>query len=243
MLAFLTRSCLAGAAACLCLTPLSSAQSRDSKTQEKPKAATSYVREMRYLDSDADRKIDAKELAAAQQMASMILMLSWDACDRDGDGVISFEELRPAADEAMQTLLDADSQSEQKAEEELARLVPLSLLLERLAEDGQYADELAALRAAVEDLDDDDAIIAHVTTYPKRYPPIVRTWHRYYPARPGLRRHVRSLPPRVAPNAGPGHRPKPRPKGGKPGPKRTAKPGAKPGKPEPKPGPKPKPKP
>jgi hypothetical protein len=199
---------------------------------------------MRYLDIDGDRQISAKELAAGQQMASMMLMLSWDACDRDGDGAISLEELQPAADEAMQTLLETDSESEQKAEEELARLMPLRLLLERLAENEEYSAELAALRAAIEGLDDDDAIITHITTYPRRYPhiaPIVRTWYRYYPVRPGLRRHLRPLPPRhdpPGPKVKPG--PRPKPKAGRPGPRKPPKPG---GKPKPKPRPKPKPKP
>jgi hypothetical protein len=241
MIAYLPRNCSLVAAVCLCLPLMASAQS-----QGRPHAEPEYLHEMRYFDTNFDRKIDAKEFAAGQQLASMMLMLSWDGCDLDGDGAVSFGEFRTAAAEAMQTLLEADSESEQQAEEELARMLPLKLLLQRLGQEGKYADEVAALREAIEDLDDDDAIITHVTTYPKLYPhiaPIVHTWYRHYPLKPGVRRNLRTLPARAHPlkpkAKTAGHvKPKPKPKAG---PRKPAKHAGKAGrsKPKSKAGPKP----
>ncbi|MBN2560109.1 MAG: hypothetical protein JXQ75_04190 [Phycisphaerae bacterium] len=225
-------------------------QQSDNSQQEpwKPdrtKPAAGYMREMRYLDLDGDRKIDATELAAGQQMASMMLMLSRDGCDRDGDEAINLAEFQVAAEEAMQALLDADSNSdgEEQAEEALARAVPLKLLLDRLSDDGRYADEVTALRQAVEDMDDGEAVITYITKYPARYPrlsPVVRTWVRHYPVQPRLRRLVKPRPPRAyrpPAEAKPARPQKTGPKAGEPDvkkpPKRGPKPGPKPRKPRP----------
>jgi hypothetical protein len=243
MTAYLPRNCSIVAAVCLCLPLMAVAQSPD-----RPQATPEYLHEMRYFDTNSDRQIDAEEFAAGQQLASMLLMLSWDACDLDGDDAVSFAEFRTAATAAMRTLLEADSESEQQAEDELARMLPLKLLLERLSEDGKYADEVAALREAIEDLDDDDAIITHIAAYPKLYPhitPILRTWYRYYPVKPGVRQHLRALPARAHPlkpkaKAAGQVKPKPKPKAGQTGAKRPRKHAGPAGKPKPKAGPKPK---
>ena len=50
------------------------------------------------------------------------------------------------------------------AEDELAKLMSMQVLLDRLGQDEQYADELAALREAVENMDDDETVVnAHRT--------------------------------------------------------------------------------
>ena len=155
-----------------------------------------YAREMKYVDADGDGQIDARELAAGQQMASMILMLSWDECDRDNDGSISPAEFQVAAEKAVQALLEVDSESEQQAQDDLAEAVPLALLLDRLAADERYAAEIAALRAELEDADD-STVIKYINQYPSRYPrltPLVHTWARHYPVRPEVRRLVKPVP-------------------------------------------------
>ena len=157
-----------------------------------------YLREMRYLDADRDRRIDAQEFADGQQMASMLLMFSWEEADRDGDGVLSHSEFESAADQAMQALLETDTEADQQAEEELASVISLPVLMNQLSENDSYADELAELREVVEDLDDDEAVVTHIIHNSKRYPrlyPVVQTWVRHYPVRPALRRHVKPLHP------------------------------------------------
>jgi hypothetical protein len=162
--------------------------------------ATKYTREMRYLDADGDMNIDAKELAAGQHRASMILMLSWEECDRDADGVISPVEFQYSAQQAMQELREANSESALQAEDALAKAITLKLLLERLAYDELYAHEIAALREAIEDLDDEEAVVTYVVKYPTRYPrltPVIYTWGRHYPVRPNLHRLVKPRPIRL----------------------------------------------
>jgi hypothetical protein len=232
------------AAAAVGLGPLQSGDVPQEAPQPgEVQAVTSYAREMQYLDADGDKRIDAGELAAGQQMASMMLMLTWENCDLDGDGSISPAEFQAAADQATQALLQAESESEaeQEAEDALARAVPFDVLLDQLAQDDRYADEIAALREEIEDLEDDEATVTYVTRYPERYPhlaPVVRTWVRHYPVRPGLRRLVKPSPlrlhrpPAKAKSVRP---PKPGPKAGKLKPKKPPKAGKKPGaKPQPK---------
>jgi hypothetical protein len=197
---------------------------------------TTYVNEMRFLDLDRDRRIDQRELATGQQMAAMILLLSWDECDRDGDGSLSHDEFEQAAATAMQALLEEQSETdaEEQAEQDLAQAVPLELILDRLTADERYADEVADLRDAVEDLDDDEDVVTYVFRNAKRYPrltPVVRTWVRHYPVRPDLRRHAKPHPKwrYLRPAKAKPHKPvKPAPRAGKP-----ARPGkrAQPGKP------------
>jgi hypothetical protein len=211
------------------------AEQKETPDAESPAPAAGYARELGYLDADGDQRIDARELAHGQQMASMILMLAWDECDRDGNGEISPDEFRSAADEAMQAMLQADSESEteQQAEDTLARAVPLKLLLDQLAGEEDYAQEVAALRASVENLDDDEAVVTYINQYPTRYPhltPVIHTWVRHYPVRPELRRLVKPLPPRAYhPSAKvKSHPPRRGPKAGKPGSKKPPRPGGKP---------------
>lgn len=211
------------------------AERTDAPSSETPAPAAGYLREMQYLDADGDQRIDAQELAHGQQMASMILMLDWDDCDRDDDGKISPDEFRSAADEAMQAVLQADSETEteQQAEDALARAVPLKLLLDQLAGEEDYAQEVAALRGSIEDLSNDEAVVTYVSQYPTRYPhlaPVIRTWVRHYPVRPELRRLVKPRPPRAHHGPAKSHRHPPRhgPKAGKPGSKKPPGPGGKP---------------
>lgn len=165
-----------------------SADSSDSGVVSK-----SYVREVRYLDADRNGEIDTEELVAGQQMASVLLMLSWEECDRNGDGAVSVSEFASAAAEMRQTLLKAEGESDSAAEEAVARALSLRVLLDRLATEEQYAAELAELREAVEDLDDDEAVATHIVRNPALYPrltPVVGTYIRHYPVRPPLRRLV-----------------------------------------------------
>ena len=146
----------------------------------------SFAAEITYLDANRDGRIDARELAAGQQMAAAIARLSWHAGDRNQDGQLTPAEFQAAITAALQSGASADNQ----AEEYVADAVPLSVLLQQLGDDQAYADELTALREAVEDLDDDDAVITHVVSHASRYPrlnPVLRTWVRDYPVRPRLR--------------------------------------------------------
>ncbi len=153
-----------------------------------------FAAEVTYLDANQDGRIDARELANGQQMASMILMLSWEACDRNQDGQLTPAEFQAAATDALQTLLSADSTEDEQAEQALAEAVPVGVLLRQLGQDRAYADELAALREAVEDVDDDETVVTHVISNPTLYPclsPVIHTWARHYPVGPKIRRHVR----------------------------------------------------
>jgi len=218
----------------LSLPQASNGSQREAPKADSSQSATSYLREMRYLDADGDKRISAQELARGQQTASLMLMLSWDESDRDGDGVISLAEFQSAAEEAMQTLLDLDSESDQQAEDALARAIGLDVLLDRLASNDRYADEIAALREAIEELEDDEAVITYLIKYATHFPrlsPVIKAWLRHYPVRPGLRRLAKPGPPRAYRPPGKAKLappPKPGPKGGKPHPRKPPKPGRKP---------------
>jgi hypothetical protein len=202
---------------------------------EGSKAADAYAAELAYLDANQDGSIDAQEFARGQQGAAMLLMLSWEECDQDSSGEIERAEFLAAAPEAMAATLATDDEADQQAEEALANAIPLDLLLEQLAKDESYADELAALRQEMQNMDDEESIVTHVVGSPTRYPrlsPVVRVWTRYYPVKPALRRHVkgryrplglRAKPPK--PVVRPGAKPRP----GKPGAPRPPKPRGKPG--------------
>jgi hypothetical protein len=233
MLTSILSVCFAAGSLWLC-------QPQESTPREaEPSDAAEYaaLEEMRHLDANGDQVIDGQEFVSGQRMAAVILALSWEDCDADGDGVITPAELQPAAEAALQALLAAetDSEAEQEAEEALARAVPLSHLLDRLADDERYAEEIAVLREAVEDLDDDEAVVTYITKYPTRYTrlaPVIKTWVRHYPVRPGLRRLVTphtARPAHLPGKAKPHKPPKPGPKAGKPGPKKPPKAGKKPG--------------
>lgn len=197
MIGTLLFTCLAAVTMWPCLLQESESSQQVAPTPGRPVPVTSYIHEMRYLDTDGDRRIDAKELAAGQHMASMLLMLSWDECDRNGDGTVGLGEFQVAADHAMQALREANNEAAQQAEDALARAVTMKLLLEQLAREEQYAAEIAALREEIEDLEDDEAVVTYVIEYATRYPrltPIVRTWVRHYPVKPRLYRLVKPYP-------------------------------------------------
>lgn len=167
-----------------------------SSSPDKAEPA-SFIREVRYLDADHDRAINAQELARGQQMAAVLLSLSWEDCDHDGDGVISPAEFESAVAAASQALAE-DEEKDSQAEEKLFDTLSPGLLLAQLAENQEYAEELAALRAAVEDLDDDEAVVTHIIQNPKLYPrlsPVVHTYVRHYPLRPAWRPHVKARHP------------------------------------------------
>jgi hypothetical protein len=165
-----------------------------------PKPTTGYIREMKHLDTDHDLRLDAKELAAAQYTASMLLMLDWEECDRDGDGLISLPEFQVAAHDATEELRKDDAENLQQAQDIIARTVTLELLLNQLARDEVYAAEITALRQEIRDLRDEEAVVTYIFKYPARYPrlkPVIHTWGRYYPVRPRLHHVVKPRPIRV----------------------------------------------
>ena len=207
-----------------------------------------FARELAYLDSNGDGRIDVRELASGQQMAELMLAVSWQEADRNGDGAISAAEWSAAAGEARQTLLDEQSADAEQAATALAEAVPLSLVLERLSRDKRYAAEIAELREAVENLDDEEAVYTHIYGNPARYVrlrPAVRAWWRHYPVRGVRSRYGKpywSGRHGVGPGGKAGVRPDPRgklkPGGAKP-PKKAAPGGVKkPPKAGKKPGPK-----
>jgi hypothetical protein len=212
----------------LCLYLPSDSTAQDPRPAKETDEAKSLFPMMKFLDRDRDRQIDADELAAGQEAAALLLVLSWSDCDRDEDGAIDLAEFQAAVTEARQSLAEVEPEVEDQAVQDLASAVPLSLLLGRLSADDRYADEIASLREAIEDLDDEEAVVTYVTHYPRRYPnltPVIRTWGRYYPVRSALRRHFHRWPHRP-----PAHVKPAKPRG--PGPK---------ARPKPKPGPRPKP--
>lgn len=220
------------ALAALCLWMPGSGSGQEPPPTRETGVTRSDIHVMRYLDRNRDRQVDADELADGQELASLLLMLSWSGCDQDADGAVDLEELKAAVDEAREALAEtAPEEEEEQATEALANAVPLSVVLDRLAADQRYADEIAELRKAVEDLDDDEAVVVYLNGHVKHYPrlvPVIRTWGRYYPVKPGLRRHYWSRPYRPPASVKPL-------KPAKPGPKVGPKP-----KPKPKPRPKPK---
>jgi hypothetical protein len=226
---------LAAAMLCWCLPAGGPAQ--EPPAAGRPAEVQEQIRLMRYFDTDRDRRIDADEFSAGLETAALVLMMSWSDCDQSGDGWIDFEELGTAVAQARKTLAQAEAEAEEeegddeRAAEALAGAVPLSVVLDRLAAEQAYADEIADLRASVEDLADEDVVVTYIVRNPARYPhltPVVRTWGRYYPVKPAVRRHFENRP----------HRPPwyVKPPGAK---KQTGKPGVKPG-PKPKIGERPK---
>ena len=159
MIGKLSSACVFGATVVLCLMQDPSHSRQEITVIEKPKPATGYMREMMYLDSDGDLRIDAKELAAGQYMASMLLMLSWEECDLNRDGLVGLPEFQVAADDAMQAMREFNREASQQAEEALAKAVTMKLLLDQLSREEQYAAEIAALRAEIADLNDDEAVV------------------------------------------------------------------------------------
>ena len=105
-----------------------------------------YLSEMKHLDANGDGTIDPQELATGQQLAAMILTLSWNQSDLNQDGVLTEGEFLAAAEAAMQEVLSTQGEEDSQAEQALAEAIPLSVLLENLARDDQYAEEIAALR-------------------------------------------------------------------------------------------------
>ncbi|MCK4659728.1 MAG: hypothetical protein KAV82_09435 [Phycisphaerae bacterium] len=201
----------------------------------------SFAAELAYLDANGNGSIDAFELARGRQMALMLTMLPWETCDRDGDGTATPVEFQAAASEALQELLSSENQDDTQAQEALARAIPASVLLRQLGSDQSYADELAALREVMDDLDDDDKVVTHIISNSALYPrlsPVVRTWVRYYPTKPQLHRHVGPRAPRFHTPARP-HRPHVSPR---PVPKRHRPATARPGKPARPAAPKPAPR-
>lgn len=164
-------------------------------------AAPDWSQAMRQLDANHDRRLDADELARGQELAAVLLSLTWEDCDRDHDGVVRPAEFEAAAGAARQTLAGSTVGESDDATAQLAEALSLGVLLEQLGSDATYADELAALREAVEDLDDDETVYTHIIQNPARYPkllPLTRTYVRYYPLRPALRRYYHPRHPLAA---------------------------------------------
>ena len=151
------------------------------------------LRELRLLDTDSDGVLSVAELQEGQWRAYVLLSLDWDACDLDGDGNVDGLEYARAMDEAGRALATTDLEYDVQAEDTLAQAITVALLLDRLAHDANYTAEIVTLRTAVRDFSNDEAVVTYVLKYPDRYPrltPLVRTWVRYYPVRPQLRRLV-----------------------------------------------------
>jgi len=64
MIGTLLSACLAAATMWPCLSQEFTGGQQQTPTFDRPVPVTGYLHEMRYLDTDGDRKIDAKELAA-----------------------------------------------------------------------------------------------------------------------------------------------------------------------------------
>ncbi|MCP4591522.1 MAG: hypothetical protein GY842_12320, partial [bacterium] len=69
-----------------------------------------------YLDADADGAISPRELDDGQQAARLLLALSWEGCDADGDGKLSLAEYHASAFQAAQALPTSDDDDAQQAE-------------------------------------------------------------------------------------------------------------------------------
>ncbi len=157
--------------------------------------STAAIRLMRHVDRDGDRHMDPNELAAAQELAYLLLDLDCEQADADHDGEVSLDELESAVAALYDEASDGLSPTDDQAVTMLNRAFSWPALLEQLQQDGQYAAELEALRAAVENLDDVDVVTTHVLRYPTRYPhltPVLRYYRRFYlPARWRLHHHYR----------------------------------------------------
>jgi len=212
----------------------------DLSSGEAGAAAADAAAQVRFLDINGDGAVDAGEFAAGQSAARVMATLRWEECDTDGDGAVSGAEyvaaLVATADTVENSAIGSEADSE--AEAALARALPVSVLLDRLAGEARYADEIAALRAAVEDLDDDEAVVTCLNAHPARYArlrPVIHHWARHYPVRPGVRRLIKPRSAQAKPSARqapPGGRRNPqmaRPSGAKPHkpPRKTAKAGPK----------------
>lgn len=234
MISKLSSRFLAAAMVWLCLAQQPGHTQPQAPPIGRPAPTAGYLREMRCLDTDGDRRVSPKELAAGQHMASMLLMLSWDECDLDYDGAMSLGEFQLAAEEAMQVLRETNTEAAQQAQDALAKAVTMRLLLEQLSREEQYAAEIAALRAEIRDMNDDEAVVTYIIKYPTRYPrlvPVVRTWVRHYPVHPRLHKVVRPYGIRAyrpSTRATPVHPAKARPRTGTPPPKKAARPGRRP---------------
>ncbi len=167
------------------------------RAQSTSLPAPEHLRELRFLDVNVDRRIDAKELAAGQYYASMILMLDFDECDRDGDGWIAPDEFHMAAEVAEKEMRETNLEGAEQAQDALAKAITLKLLLDQLAEDAAYAAEIAALRQEIKDLSDEDVVVSYIIKYPTRFPrlrPILYTWGHYYPVRSSIHKVIRPRP-------------------------------------------------
>lgn len=180
-----------------------------------PTEKSSVARELKFLDRDRDGRVDSKELEAGQIAAAALLALTVEDADSNNDGTISAAELEEAVKKAVAQLKEAQEDAAAVAETEgqdaLDGAAAAQVILDRLATNEAYRAEIAALRAAVSDLSNDDAVVTYVIDHSTQYPrlaPLFRTWVRYYPAPPVLHRHIRPAPhwrPHV-----PGHvKPKP----------------------------------
>ena len=238
---------------CWCLPTGSHGQ--DAPGLERSAAMREQLRLLKYFDTNRDRVVDVDEFSVGFEGAALMLMLSWDECDLNGDEAIDLEEFSLAVAEGRRALAQArEEEYEAEVTEVLASAVTLNVLLDRLALQVEYAVEIAELRQALKDFDDGDVVVTYVLRYPDRYPrltPVIRTWGRYYPVKSSMRKHFGRpahrphwyvKPPSAKKRSGKvGVRPGPRPKpGGGPKPGGRPKPGGQPKqppKPPPKPGP------
>jgi hypothetical protein len=168
------------------------------QSPDPARAPTTSGRILQFVDLDGDGRVEPAELAVAQQSAATILALDWTESDVDRDGSLNATEFAQAAIKTMQALLaddrEAQEPSEQQVQEDLASAVPFSLVLERVAKRPRYADEVAALRKAIEDLSVDEDVVAYVVGHAAQYPrltPLLQTWMNSYPVRPGLLRYLK----------------------------------------------------
>lgn len=182
-----------------------------------------HQRLARFLDADGDHQIDSEELNAGRELAAALCALDLQESDSDQDGVLSPDELSAALFDALTTSQE-EADEDEAAESAVAQALGLRVLLDQLATQDQYAEEVARLREAVEDLDDEEAavqyLITNSTSYPRLYP-TVRLWAKHYPSKPGVRRHFVPHHPPPRPKA-PHAKPKPKPAGK---PRKPPKPG------------------
>ena len=169
-------------------------------TVEVTTTGDDYLREFYYVDADGDRMIDAKDLASAQYYGSLIDALEFDECDHNRDGVIDPTEFRLAVAAAEMSRPDDEGADDDAAYNALASAVTLRLVLDQLSKDALYAAEVAALKEALRDLHDEEAVVEYIIKYPARYPrlrTVVYTWGRHYPVRKTMHRLIRPQRVRV----------------------------------------------
>ncbi len=165
-----------------------------SGSTDKPVAANGLMdlaaRIVSFVDADRDGRISPAEADESRKAAMWILGRQIADCDTDADGFVTTSEYVKTwsagpSEEAASEPAQAAVESQPDLSEDS---VPLSVVLDQLAGQAYFREEVSLLRAELEDLDDTDTVVTYLGRFPTRYArlhPYVSKWVKQHPRKSG----------------------------------------------------------